>query len=137
MSPRKEIARLRAIRLFSLLLSLVLGLGIPATLVGCASKPVKASVMADGMQAVRVVVRHGYQPSHIQAKAGHPLKVEFYRDEDPGQGSCGEVLEIPSERVKLPLPARQSQIVEIKAQGPGDVEFRCGMNMLKGKITFQ
>ena len=136
-SAKKKLIQLRMGRLLTLLTALCLGLGGPALLIGCASKPVKANSQADGVQMVRVVVNHGYQPSHIEAKAGQPLKIEFYRDEEPGQHSCGEVLEIPAEHVKLPLPSRESQIVEIKPQGPGEIEFRCGMNMLKGKITFQ
>ncbi|WP_303674412.1 cupredoxin domain-containing protein [Vampirovibrio chlorellavorus] len=136
-NAKKQLLQLRGSRLFPLMVSLCLGLGGPALLIGCASKPVKATQQADGVQQVRVVVSNGYQPSHIEAKAGQPLKIEFYRDEEPGQHSCGEVLEIPAERVKLPLPSRESQIVEIKPQNPGQMEFRCGMNMLKGKITFR
>ncbi|WP_373533554.1 cupredoxin domain-containing protein [Vampirovibrio sp.] len=118
----------------SLLMAL---LGFPALLLGCASKPVSAVAQPDGTQTVKVVVKHGYQPSHIKAKAGQPLKIEFYRDEDPGQHSCGETLEIPAESVKLPLPSRESQIVEIKPQQPGEMSFQCGMSMMKGKITFK
>lgn len=104
---------------------------------GCASKPVETSEGPDGVQVVKVVVQHGYRPSHIQAKAGQPLRIEFYRDEEPDTESCGQELEIPAEGVRIPLPARQSQIVEIKPQAPGEIAFQCGMNMMKGKITFQ
>lgn len=105
---------------------------------GCAaSRPVEAEVQADGTQTVKVLVKNGYQPSHIEAQAGKPLKIEFYRDEDPAGHSCGETLEIPAENVSLPLPARESQIVEIKPQQAGEMDFQCGMKMMKGKITFK
>lgn len=136
-SAKKQLLHMRMARLLTLLVALCLGVGVPTLLLGCASKPVKATMQADGVQLVRVVVSNGYQPSHIEAKAGKPLKIEFYRDEEPSEHNCGEVLEIPAEHVKLPLPARESQIVEIKPQSPGVIEFRCGMNMMKGKITFR
>lgn len=104
---------------------------------GCASKPVSAVEGPDGVQTVKVLVKHGYFPSHIEAKAGKPLKVEFYRDEERGKESCGEDLMIPAENVNIPLPARESQIVEIKPQNPGEMMFQCGMKMMKGKITFK
>lgn len=129
--------RRRLFRSGALMMTTLALLAGPILLIGCASKPVPAVAQPDGSQTVKVVVKHGYQPSHIEAKAGQPLKIEFYRDEEPGQASCGETLEIPAESVKLPLPARESQIVEIKPQSPGDMTFQCGMNMMKGKITFK
>jgi plastocyanin domain-containing protein len=104
---------------------------------GCTSKPVAAVEGSDGIQTVKVLVKHGYFPSHIEAKAGKPLKVEFYRDEERGTESCGQDLMIPEESVNIPLPARESQIVEIKPHAPGEMLFQCGMNMMKGKITFK
>jgi plastocyanin domain-containing protein len=128
----------RLFRSGALLMGVIGLLGVPALLmIGCASKPVSAISQPDGTQTIKVVVKQGYQPSHIEAKAGQPLKIEFYRDEEPGQHSCGDTLEIPAESVKLPLPARESQIVEIKPQQPGDMLFQCGMSMMKGKITFK
>ncbi len=116
-----------------ILLAGVLVLGLS----GCASKPVEADLGVDGVQSAKVIVQHGYKPNHIVAKAGKPLKVEFYRDEEGGGHSCGEELVIPSENIKIKLPARESQIVEIKAQPAGELVFTCGMNMLKGTITFE
>lgn len=132
---RKRVKRLRLALLTGGLLIL---LTVPALVIaGCASKPVSAVAQPDGSQTVKVLVKQGYHPGHIEAQAGKPLKIEFYRDEEPGSHSCGEELEIPAENVKLPLPAREPQIVEIKPQPPGEMTFRCGMNMMKGKITFK
>lgn len=106
---------------------------------GCAaSKPVATVPGPDGTQMVKVMVKHGYSPSVILAKAGQPLKIEFYRDEEPGTESCDKDLVIPSENVNIPLPPHESQIVEIKPQNAGsEVEFQCGMHMMKGKISFK
>ena len=104
---RQKRWRIKPLRLFALVLPLLCLLIVPVLLIsGCASSPVEAEVQADGSQTVKVLVKNGYQPSHIEAKAGTPLKIEFYRDEDPSGHSCGETLEIPAENVSLPLPSR-------------------------------
>ena len=131
--------RLRMFRL-GLLLSggFTLVTGMVMLISGCASKPVAAVPGPDGVQSVKVLVKHGYSPSTIVAKAGQPLKIEFYRDEEPGSESCDKDLVIPSESVNIPLPPRESQIVEIKPQASGnEVQFQCGMNMMHGKISFK
>lgn len=138
MPGRRRKFRLKPFRLALLTALSASLLAVPVLLIsGCTPKPVTAEEQTDGTQTVKVLVKNGYQPSHIEAKAGKPLKIEFYRDEEPGTHSCDETLEIPAESVKLPLPARESQIVEIKPQPAGEMGFQCGMNMMKGKITFK
>jgi Cu+-exporting ATPase len=105
-------------------------------LTGC-SKPVKATLQPDGSQTVKVIVKGGFSPANIEAEANKPLKIEFYRDEDPNVHSCDQELLIPSENVNLHLPVHESQIVEIKPQAKGEVEFQCGMHMFKGKVSFK
>ena len=131
--------RLRMIRVSMLLTSGFVALtGLVMLISGCASKPVATTSEPDGTQVVKVLVKHGYSPNTIVAKAGQPLKIEFYRDEEPNSESCDKDLVIPSENVNIPLPARESQIVEIKPQTSGsEVAFQCGMNMMKGKISFK
>jgi Cu+-exporting ATPase len=132
-------ARIRMARFSVLLTGSLLAVTAMSLLIsGCASKPVAATQGPDGVQVVKVVVKHGYSPNTIQAQAGKPLKIEFYRDEDPGAESCAKDLVIPSENVNIPLPAHESQIVEIKPQASGsEVDFQCGMHMMKGKISFK
>lgn len=102
----------------------------------CAQKPVEATMGQDGVQTVKVIVSHGYNPSKIEAKVGKPLRIEFLRQEPEGE-SCDEDVVIPSENVNVHLPVNESQIVEINPQLPGDVTFECGMKMMKGVITFK
>jgi plastocyanin domain-containing protein len=104
---------------------------------GCASKPVSAVAGPDGVQTVKITVHHGYTPNHIVAKAGQPLKIEFYRDEEADAESCDKEVVIPEDNVRLPLPSRESQIVEIKPHPAGEMGFQCGMSMVKGTITFK
>jgi plastocyanin domain-containing protein len=106
---------------------------------GCARESTAPTVsQADGTQTVRVLVKNGYHPTHIQAKAGHPLRIEFYRDEPSGMHSCAQDLNIPKQHVATPLPAHESKVITIAPQLPGEeIAFECGMHMLKGKISFQ
>jgi plastocyanin domain-containing protein len=116
----------------------VIGVTSLSLFLGGCSKPVKATQLPDGTQRVKITVSHGYSPSQIEAEAGKPLKIEFYRDEDPNVHSCTQDVTVPSENVNLHLPVHESQIVEIKPpQGKGEVAFQCGMGMQKGKISFQ
>lgn len=110
-----------------------------ALLSGCTRESTAPTVsQADGSQTVRVLVKNGYHPTHIQAKAGHPLRIEFYRDEPSGMHSCDQDLNIPKEHVATPLPAHESKVITIASQLPGqEIGFECGMHMIKGKISFQ
>ena len=115
---------------------LALGLGGVLMMGGC-SQSLKTTELADGSQTVKVVVKDGFHPSRIEARAGKPLKIEFYRDEDPGVRSCDQEVNMPTEHVNIHLPVHESQIVEIKPQAAGDIEFQCGMHMYKGSIAFR
>lgn len=113
---------------------------IVISLAGCngSSQPPATAVMGeDGAQHARIVVKHGYQPSHVVAEAGKPLKLEFYRDEADAGHSCGEYLDIPEQEIHKRLPARKAVTIEIPPQPAGEMAFQCGMNMMKGKITFE
>lgn len=109
---------------------------------GCAGekKPepaVSATLSEDGTsQSIDIAVKHGYAPSHIVAKPGVPLTLNFKRDES--QGSCARELEIPSQNLSMTLPNRQTQTVKISAQPEGtEIPFQCSMDMMKGLIEFK
>ncbi len=118
---------------------LMLAVGSLGVFSGCAHESTAPTVsQADGSQTIRVLVKNGYHPNHIQAKAGHPLRLEFYRDEPSGMHSCDQDLNIPKEHMTMPLPAHESKVITIASQLPGkEIAFECGMHMIKGKISFQ
>src|SRR5262245_46650717 len=128
---RRQRRLLRLVGFCSVFLVGLLGLS------SCTPKPMKTELGPDGVQTVKVIVSHGYNPSKIEAKLGKPLRIEFLRKEAAGEESCDEDVVIPSENVNLHLPVNESQIVEINPQTAGDVTFECGMKMMKGVITFK
>jgi plastocyanin domain-containing protein len=87
-----------------------------------------------GVQEVEVTVRGGYQPSAIMVKAGRPVRLNFTRRE---ASTCGEEVVIPDFGKRAHLPQDQTVSIEITPARPGEYEFTCGMNMMRGKLIAQ
>lgn len=81
-----------------------------------------------------ITVRGGYSPAKVNARAGEPLRLVFDRQETSG---CSAELLIPAFGVRQTLPAFESTGVEITPDAPGEYEFTCGMNMLRGSIVVE
>lgn len=117
---RSLIARIRDI-------ALMLGAFVPLT------APVGA---ASGQEApvreVEIVVEGGYQPAKIIVKAGERVRLKFVRKEYTG---CTRELVIPALELRRELPPNKPVLVDLPALSPGEYEFRCGMNMVRGAIT--
>ena len=73
----------------------------------------------------------GYDPAEIEAKAGQPIKLAFFR---PNDANCGSEVVFPDLGIRKALPPGQTVVVEITPQKSGPLGFACGMNMLKGKL---
>lgn len=96
--------------------------------------PVPAATAAD-VQTIDLKVSGGeYQPASFNVQAGKPVRLNVTRDEKP---TCGDVLTIPSQNISKPIPVNQVTTIEFTPQKAGDLEFTCGMNMMKGKIVVQ
>jgi plastocyanin domain-containing protein len=93
-----------------------------------------AQVGTRGIQEVGVVVKGGYQPSTIVAKAGIPLRLNFTRRE---ASTCGEEVVLPEFGKRAHLPENKSIAIEVVPERKGEYEFTCGMNMYKGKLIVQ
>ena len=88
------------------------------------------AVMAEG--TVEVVVRGGYTPSDIRARAGKPLRIVLNRQDT---SSCSEEIVFPDFGIRRFLPAHQKTTIEITPPKPGTYEFMCGMGMLHGRVV--
>lgn len=96
--------------------------------------PAPAGTAAD-VQTIDLKVSGGeYQPASFNVQAGKPVRLNVTRDEKP---TCGDVLTIPSQNISKPIPVNQVTTIEFTPQQAGDLEFTCGMNMMKGKIVVQ
>ena len=96
-----------------------------------------ASVQAErrgAVQVARVVVRGAYDPDRIVVEAGRPVRLNFYRDET---NACSEVLVFDAFGIHRELPAFETTSVQFTPREPGEFEFTCGMNMMRGRLIVE
>jgi len=73
----------------------------------------------------------GFEPSVIEAKAGQPIQLAFFR---PNANNCANEVVFPDLGIQKKLPPGQTTVVEITPPKTGSLGFECGMKMLKGKL---
>ncbi len=78
-----------------------------------------------------VTVKGGYSPARVRVKAGEPVRVAFDRQETSG---CSAEVLFPAQGIRRSLPAFETTVVELPPMEPGEVEFTCGMGMLRGSL---
>lgn len=80
------------------------------------------------------VTEKGFEPARFLVRAGAPVRITFLRTTD---ATCAEEVAIPTLNLKRTLPLNQPVTVEFTPQTAGDIEFVCGMGMLRGTIVVQ
>ncbi|HET7488878.1 MAG TPA: heavy metal translocating P-type ATPase [Acidimicrobiales bacterium] len=88
--------------------------------------------LRDGVQEATVVVRGGYSPDVIHARAGVPLRLHFDRQET---GDCSAKVVFSDFALARALPAYATTTVELPPAGAGTYGFACGMNMIHGTLV--
>ena len=73
----------------------------------------------------------GFDPALIEAKAGQPIKLAFFR---PNDANCAREVVFPDLGIRKELPPGQTVVVEITPAKSGPLGFECGMKMLKGQL---
>jgi cobalt-zinc-cadmium efflux system membrane fusion protein len=105
---------------------------------GSSSGPVaerSTSMESEPAARERITVgEQGYEPSRVRLRAGVPARLRFVRTTDK---TCGTAVTIPSLGIRRELPLNQSVEIEFSPQKSGNVEFVCGMNMLRGTLVVQ
>jgi membrane fusion protein, heavy metal efflux system len=108
-----------------------LGLRPPRAPAETASSPPQSQ----NVQTARVTVSDkGFDPDRVTLRAGLPARITFVRTSET---TCATEVTVPSMNIKRALPLNQPVDVEFTPQKTGDVEFVCGMNMLRGTIVVQ
>ncbi|WP_437734815.1 cupredoxin domain-containing protein [Sorangium sp. So ce1335] len=92
---------------------------------------------APAPQAVReieVVVDGGYKPSRIVVTEGERVRLKLVRrDHSP----CTREIVFASLGIRRELPTGVPVVIELPALSRGEIEFTCGMNMLRGAIVVE
>lgn len=87
---------------------------------------------APNVREIEVVVDGGYKPSVIEVAADESVRLKFVRKE---YTPCTKQVVFPSLGITRELPVGEAVVIDIPPQKSGEVAFRCGMNMVKGKLT--
>lgn len=83
------------------------------------------------VREVEVIVDRGYQPSRITARVGERLRLRFVRrDYSP----CSAEVVFASLGLRRTLPVGEAVLIDLPPIPREGIEFRCGMNMLRGVI---
>ena len=81
-----------------------------------------------------LVTEKGYEPGKVSVHPGAPARIVFLRTTDK---TCGTEVVFPSLNIRRPLPLNQPVAIEFTPNASGEIEFVCGMNMLRGTVMVQ
>ena len=84
------------------------------------------------VRTVEIVVDGSYKPDRIEAREGERLRLKFVRKDYSG---CTREVVFPTLNIRRELPTNKPVVIELPALAPGEIEFRCGMNMVRGTIV--
>ena len=85
--------------------------------------------------ALKIVVsKDGFTPQEISYQKGQPLKLAFIRIDEE---NCGNEIVFKDLNIRKKLPLGEVVTVDIPTDKAGEINFACGMDMLKGKIVIQ
>ena len=84
-----------------------------------------------GGQEVDVEVRGAYSPDRVEVEAGRKVTLTFTRQE---ANACTAQVLFPDFGIVRDLPVGKAVPVEITPKQPGEYEFHCGMNMVRGRL---
>jgi plastocyanin domain-containing protein len=94
-------------------------------------KATQARRTSDGSQEVRVEVRGAYAPDRVEVEVGQPIRMIFNRKEP---NACTAQVVFPDFGIVKDLPVGRHVSIEITPQEPGEYQFHCGMNMVRGRL---
>ncbi len=94
----------------------------------------RATVGAGGAQEVNITVKGGYSPDIIVVKAGQPVRLNFTRQES---ALCSEQVIFSDFGKSAHLPEGETVSIEFTPEKPGEYDFHCQMNMLRGKLVVE
>ncbi len=76
----------------------------------------------------------GFTPGTITVPAGQPVTLVITRKTDQ---TCAKDVVFPEQRIRKPLPLDQAVQIALPASPKGEIQYRCGMDMISGKIVVQ
>ena len=87
---------------------------------------------ARAVQETVIVIRGGYHPDRVVARAGAPVRLTFRREESR---SCSDTVLLPTLGRFAELPEGRSVSVDCGELEPGDYEFSGACGNLRGRVV--
>jgi plastocyanin domain-containing protein len=106
-------------------LALAAGLLVPTTQAKADSSHHETTV------EIEIIVKGGYQPNRVEIVQGQHVKLKFLRKESSG---CSREVVFPALGIRKELPQGEPVVIQLPKLDPGEYEFTCGMNMIRGKL---
>ena len=89
-------------------------------------------IRTPAVQEAVIVVRDGYHPDLVVARAGVALRLTFRREES---NPCSDTVLLPELGRFVELPEGRSVAVDCGELEPGDYEFSCERGALRGRLV--
>jgi plastocyanin domain-containing protein len=87
------------------------------------------------MQTASIAVgEQAFEPSRLTLRSGVPARLIFVRTTDK---TCATSVLFPSLSIRRDLPLNQPVEIAFTPQTAGEIQFVCGMNMLRGTVIVQ
>jgi plastocyanin domain-containing protein len=83
------------------------------------------------VREIEIVVHGRYIPSQIEVIEGQRVQLRFLRKES---SDCTREVVFPALGIKQELPEGKPIIIHLPELKSGEYEFKCGMDMIKGKL---
>lgn len=77
------------------------------------------------------ITEKGFTPASVAVEANVPIELVFTRRTDK---TCATEVAIPSLKIKKALPLNEPVAIALTPE-KDEINFACGMNMLKGKLV--
>jgi plastocyanin domain-containing protein len=107
-------------------------LGMLAAAAGCAREPGRS--VAGPPRFELAVTDSGFTPATITVPAGKPVTLVVTRKTD---ATCAKEIVFPQQNIRKELPLNQAVEIALPASPRGEIAYRCGMDMLGGKVSVQ
>jgi cobalt-zinc-cadmium efflux system membrane fusion protein len=108
--------------------------GSPSVPTGETSGGAVTAPNADVQTASITVGEQAFEPSRLTLRAGVPARLIFLRTTDK---TCATSVVFPSLSIRRDLPLNQPVEIAFTPQTAGEIQFVCGMNMLRGTVIVQ
>ncbi|WP_437915872.1 cupredoxin domain-containing protein [Sorangium sp. So ce302] len=110
--------------------SIALGITSVASALGC-SQPASAEPQK-APRVVEIMVHGAFVPDKIAAVEGERLQLRLVRHDS---GGCTREVVFPSLGIRKELPTGQPVTIDLPELKAGELQFACGMGMIKGTIA--